>query len=136
VPVAVVTAPSETFELKSVPGGTVEVRRMTYGQHLYRQSIAARMLMLDEKKHEAQGEIKPMQEAVALWEFANLVGEHNLTDEDGKLLNFKNPSDVRRLEGRVGDEISSYIDKLNNFKDVEEGNSLDGSEPPSSRADQ
>lgn len=133
VPVAVITEASETFDLKSLPGAQVEIRRMTYGQHLYRRSIAAKMLILDEKRNEgASGEVKNMQEVVALWEFANLVGKHNLTDKEGKPLNFTDPLDVKRLSSKVGDEINQLIDKLNNFEDIEEGNYQGASAPSTS----
>jgi hypothetical protein len=131
MPVAVVTEESERFELKTLREGYVVVKRMTYGQHLYRKSIGAKIMLAGAKSDHA-GEVVAMQEAVALWEFANLVADHNLTDADGRQLNFKDANDVKRLAGRVGDEITSYIEKLNNFEEeLEEGNSSGASAPSS-----
>jgi hypothetical protein len=134
MPVAVITEPSERRDLKTLPEGFVVVKRMTYGQHLYRRTISTKFLMMDEKKTQgAIGEVKTMEEAVAFWEFANLVEDHNLTDEQGRKLNFMDPNDVKRISSKIGDEINTIIDELNNFKDeVEQGNSPGASAPSSS----
>lgn len=123
MPVAVVTnILSEKKDLASCPGGYVIVRRMNYGEKLYRSNIATRMLMSTDKasKDTFQGELDMQTEEVAYWEFANLVVEHNLTDDNEKPLNFKNRADVKRLDGSVGDEIGKIIDEWNNAEETEE----------------
>lgn len=134
MPVAVIMEPSVRRNLKSLPEGFVVVKRMTYGQNLYRRSIGAKMLLMDEKKHQdrAVGEVKTMEEAVALWEFANLIEDHNLTDQEGRKLNFSDPNDVKVIAGKIGEEIDNIINELNNFRDIEEGNFPAASEPSSS----
>lgn len=122
MPVAViVNALSDKKDLKSCPGGFVIVRRMNYGEKLYRNNIATRMLMSANKdSKDFQGELDMQTEEVAYWEFANLIVEHNLTDEKEQPLNFKNRDHVRRLAGPVGDEIGQIIDEWNAAEETEE----------------
>lgn len=105
---------TERFDLKTCPEGYVVVRRMTYGEKLNRQEDIMNMQTgMDDR----QMQIKLMTRKVALQDFANLVTEHNLTDENDVALNFKNPADVIRLDPRVGDEIGQYIDLINSFEE-------------------
>jgi hypothetical protein len=55
-----------------------------------------------------------------LWEFANLILDHNLTDAQDRKLNFKDPNDVKSIRGQVGDEIQLYINEMNSFEEAEE----------------
>jgi hypothetical protein len=123
MPVAVVQSETERFDLKSAPpDGFVLIRRMSYGERLTRNGNQTKMKIMSDKKSQYAGEIDMAIEAIAHWDFANLIVEHNLQDADGRVLNFKNPVDVRKLAANVGEEIGSYIDKINSFEDVEEGN--------------
>jgi hypothetical protein len=130
MPVAVVVQSSERRELKSLPEGYVVIKRMTYGQKLLRSELNMKMLieMGGKGKADMQGEMKIMSRQVALWEFANLIEDHNLTDAEGRTLDFNRNVDVERIEGKIGEEISTYIDELNNFeKEVEDENLPSGS---------
>jgi hypothetical protein len=103
------------------PDGYVVVRRMNYGEELKRSGMAAKLLMnSDKNSKDFQGEIDMQTEEVAYWDFANLVVEHNMQDQDGRTLNFKNRADVVKLSGPVGKEIGQVIDDFNNVKDSEE----------------
>lgn len=118
MPVAVVQNPlSDKIDLKTLPGGYVVIRRMTHGQKLERQAFTSRLKFSIAKKRDMQGEIDLMQKAVSLWEFKNLVAEHNLEDLDGRTLNFTNPADVEKLDGKVAEEITAHINALNNFEE-------------------
>lgn len=66
------------------------------------------------------GELQMVNAAVQQYEFANCIVEHNLEDESGTALDFKNPSHVAMLDPRIGDEINRHIDKLNQFDDDED----------------
>lgn len=118
MPVAVITQPSERRELKSCPGGYVVIKRMTYGQKLTRREMT-RMTVSAQRgsKKDVQAEIDAMQRKVSLWEFANLIEDHNLDDENGRKLNFQNSMDVDKLAGPIGEEIDTLISELNNFED-------------------
>jgi len=131
MPVAVVTKATERFELKSLPGAFVELKRMTYGQKLMRSEMAMKMLVGGDdakgKSKDFQGEMKLMNRQTALWEFAELIVAHNLQDIDERPLNFRQPADVDKLEGRIGEEISTLLDSINNFEEeLEEGKSSSG----------
>lgn len=122
MPVAVIiNSEPERFELKSLKGGYVTVREMSYGEKLVRQGMSGKLKVMAGKSEYA-GELDMATRQLALWDFSNLVTDHNLEDLDGRQLNFKNPADVEKLSARIGDEVGTYIDKLNSFEDITEGN--------------
>lgn len=103
-------------ELKTAPpDGYVVVRRMSYGESLAREAIATKFTVGgDANSKEFSGDIKIDQERVALFDFATCIVEHNLTDENERLLNFKDPKDVKLLDKEIGREIGELIDEVNN----------------------
>jgi hypothetical protein len=107
---------TDRFELKTLEGAFVVIRRMTFGEKLARQDEIFSMHASMESK---QLEMNMLNKKAALKDFGNLVIDHNLTDENDRKLNFANPQDVLMLDPRVGDEISGYIDQLNSFEDSE-----------------
>lgn len=122
MPVAVVANTTQRFDLESLPEGYVVIRRMTYGESLKRQGISTRFLVSGNTggSKEFSGELDIQSEAIAMWDFANLVVEHNLTDVDERPLDFKKASDVAKLDGPIGDEIGKLIDTFNSVKESEE----------------
>ena len=125
MPIAVITDDiSDKISLKTLPpDGYVVVRRMSYGESLARESKPTRLLIesSDGKgKTTPQAEVDIQTEALALWDFANLVVEHNCEDRDGRPLNFKNISDVKKLAGPVGREIGKIIDDFNDVEETDE----------------
>lgn len=121
--VATITDASITKELKSCPpDGYVVIRRMTYGESLKRKEIMASIAMqMNGKKGEgATMQMDLLQEKTALWEFANLIIDHNLTDAKDRKLNFKDANDVKSIRGQVGDEIQLYINEINSFEEDED----------------
>lgn len=117
MPRATVSRNNERFELKSCPEGFVVIRRMTYGEKLNRQDD---MMNMRSSTDDKMMQIQLMNKKVALQDFSNLVVEHNLTDDDDRLLNFKNAQDVLQLDPRVGDEIGQLMDQLNSFEELPE----------------
>ena len=120
--IATIVNATERCTLKSAPpDGYVIIRRMSYGEKLKRQGMLTKFRMnMGGKKEDMSAEVDFFQEKVSLWEFANLVVEHNLTDDLLVPLNFKNANDVVRLGPVVGEEIQVYIDKLNAFEEDDE----------------
>lgn len=116
MPRATVASETEKFELKSLPEAYIVVRRMTYGEKLNRTDGMMNMRTTSEDR---QMEINMMSKKIAFQDFANLIIEHNLTDENDKPLNFKNAADVERLDPRIGDEIGQLIDGINSFEDLQ-----------------
>jgi hypothetical protein len=125
MPSAVVTNNiSDQIPLKSLPpDGFVVVRRMSYGEELSRSAKATKLLVGGDgkgSKDNFQGEVDIQTEAIALWDFANLVVDHNCEDVDSRKLNFKNVSDVKKLDARVGKEIGQIIDDFNNVEESDD----------------
>lgn len=131
MPRATVTTEDVTrFDLKSLEGGYVILRPLTYAQFLARRDIGGKMTVkANERSKDMTGEVAMMQMAVTQYEFQHCIVEHNLENDDGALLQF--PRDFGLLNPRIGEEISQLIDKMNQFE-VDEGNSSNGSEPQSS----
>lgn len=116
MPRATVASETEKFELKSLPEAYIVIRRMTYGEKLNRTDSMMNMRTTAEDK---QMEIQMMSKKIAFQDFANLIVEHNLTDENDKPLNFRNAADVERLDPRIGDEVGQLIDRINSFEDTD-----------------
>lgn len=121
----------ERFELESLKGGFVVLRRLTYGQKMFRRSLLSKARMETgaagnradrraQAKQSFTAELELMNEKVTLFEFQNCIVEHNLEYLDAageiKLLDFHRPEDVKKLDGRVGEEIDELITDYNNFE--------------------
>ncbi len=132
MPVATVSTDTETKSLKSAPpDGYVELRALPYGKLLYRRDRASRMSMLQEagngrKRRQAQQQedtkvnIETMQEESRYYEFKECIVDHNLTDPNGRKLDFNNKMDFKMLNPKVGTEIEQYIDELNQEEDEDD----------------
>ncbi len=117
MPRATVSTEPERFDLASLPEGWVLLRRMSYGERLHRQDMAMQMSMeADQRKKTAQMNVTPAQTAVANFELKTCVIDHNLEDESGRKLDFKNPLDCAQLDGRIGEEIANFIDTMHDWE--------------------
>lgn len=112
------------FELKSLTGGFVVLRRLTYGQKLKRRAMTSSMVMRSERgKRSLEGEMQLINEAASAFDFQHCVVDHNLEDVSGRKLQLGNKEDLAKLDPRIGEEIEELMDKLNNFEsEAEEGN--------------
>ena len=113
------TQKTDTFELKSCEGGYVTLRRLEYGEFLSRRQMSSSMKIAAGKDKQFMGEMDLANQAAIEFEYAHCIVDHNLEDENGKKLDFKKPRDFKRLDPRIGQEISQYIDEMNQF--LEEG---------------
>lgn len=140
MPLAVATEniEGERFDLSSVKGGFVVLKRLSYGQKMLRRGMLSKAKMQtggsgsrsERRAKNNQGfmaELELMNEKVTLFEFANCIIEHNLeylSNPDDKssiaLLDFTKPEHVKMLDGRVGEEIDELINDLNSFEEDEE----------------
>ncbi len=120
MPVGTVTRNTERFDLKSLPGGYVVIRRMNYGEKLERQDSIMDMSMAMGDNKQFAADVKILNKQAALQDFANLIVEHNITDERERPLSFKVQRDVLLLDPIIGEEIGRLIDKLNSFEETEE----------------
>lgn len=136
MPVATVSPDDEPErkDLKSCPpDGYVLLKRLSHGQKMKRRKLSSKMVMKAQKgKKDVETEIDAFNEASELYDYATCIVDHNLTDHLNRKLDFKNPADVALLKGPIGEEISQYMDDLNNFEaDEEVGNSQTPSETSS-----
>ena len=116
MPRAVNIAISERHDLKTLDEAFVVIRRMNQGEKMQRQGKMSGMKVLGRRgSKDFEGELELANQRVTEFEFATCILEHNLEDEDGRPLDFKSPVDLAKLDGKVGEEISTYIDKLNQF---------------------
>lgn len=125
MPVATVSKDTEKHPLKTLEGGFVVLKRMSYGQKLSRQAMISDMKMTGTKK-EFAATLNLANEKVTKWEFGVCVVDHNLEEKVNdavRKLDLKKPEDIDKLDPRVGEEIASFIGKMNNFEEeAEEGN--------------
>lgn len=116
----------EHFELKSVEGGFVDLRQLSYDEMLERQDGAMRVTQRMGVKNEA-ATIAFANKWSNHFTFKRCIVEHNLTI-DGVAIDFSKPEKAfAKLDPKVGAEIEQYIDSLNQ----EEDNLVDFTTPPS-----
>jgi hypothetical protein len=121
VPVATVSNNnSEHCELKSLPSGWVDLKRMTYGETLERRALMKLSFTTRKGQKDLQGELAMGNRRIQLFEFQRCIVDHNLTDELENKLNLSDPASLDRLDPRVGQEIEDIISKMNNFEDDED----------------
>lgn len=121
MPVGTITnTVSDQILLKTLSDGYVVVRRMNYGEELQRSALATKITLGGVTGKDLGGEVDIQTEKLALWDFANLVVDHNITDANERKLDFRNEADVRALNSTIGKEIGEIIDNFNDAKNSEE----------------
>lgn len=124
MPIAV-TGGSQKFDLKTLAGAFVVIRRMNHGQKMARGALNDKMRFSGSKKSkDIAGEIDLMQRQTTIWEWMHLIEDHNLEEyinpqkpEEGtRKLNFNVQGDIEKVDAAVAEEVSTYIGKLNNFE--------------------
>jgi len=129
MPKATVSIETERFDLETLPaadgeeGGFVELKTMSYGAFLKRKDMITKMSVKGQGKS-AETLLEMANEKLTHYEFKECIVDHNLEDDGGTKLDFAKPTAIQRLNPRVGEEISTYIDKLNKF-DAEDSDSDD-----------
>lgn len=112
---------TKRFDLKSLPEGFIELRRMTYGQSVQRRALLKLSVNTGGGRNKSfSAEMAMASEEIQLFEFRHCIVEHNLDDAQGRRLNLGSPADFALLDPRVGQEIEKYISEMNNFDDEEE----------------
>lgn len=106
-------------ELKSCPGGYVELRRLSFGEKLTRRAMVSSMKVETGRGRDFAGEMQLVNERATQFDFQHCIVEHNLEDEGGSKLSFTSPVHLQMLDPRIGEEIDTYISELNNFEENE-----------------
>jgi hypothetical protein len=118
---------TEKLDLKSLPGGFVVAKRLTYGQKLQRRQMVSGLKVEAGKGKDFAGEMNMVSEKATVFDFQHCIVEHNLgklkpgTEDEEIPIDFGNVQDVRALDPRVGEEIDNFLSELNNFEESEEG---------------
>jgi hypothetical protein len=130
MPKAVATTETEHHELRTLPGGYVEVRRLSYGEVLQRRSMM-KMQIEGQGQKDARAEIEMMNRHATEFDFARCIIDHNLYADDAETrkLNLGSRADLEMLDPRVGQEIEQILDQRNNYDltESEAGNFNGGS---------
>ena len=126
MPRATIDTSTQKVDLKTAPpDGFVMLRRMTYGKWLHRQELALKLQIDAGKKGDnMKGEMQMANKAVTLFEFQECVIDHNLENDAGEKLDFKQPYTLDILDPRIGNEIGEAIMRLH---EADLGNSEAGS---------
>jgi hypothetical protein len=110
-------------DLETLEGGYVMLKRLSYGQKLARSENALKSTVFGEGKN-ARMQIEALQVEVQFMDFAECIVDHNLTyldalTEEEISFDFKGRAWQQILDPRVGEEISTLIDEMNNYEKVE-----------------
>jgi transcriptional/translational regulatory protein YebC/TACO1 len=124
MPNATVPTDAQHFELKSLEGAYVDLKPLPYGELLERRDKASRMSMEAgggrKRQDTSRVDIDMMQAHTRLYEFQHCIVDHNLEDDKGNKLNFTNSATLNLLHPKVGQEIETLIDRLNELEDLDE----------------
>lgn len=121
----VATRKSETVrhDLKSLPGAFIELRQLSYDEMLERRDGATQILMERGVRNtdSNQMNVKVLNRWSNQYSFPRCIVDHNLTDENGVPLDFRKPDMVfKMLDPKIGAEIESLIDKMNQEENIDE----------------
>lgn len=109
----------ETYkkDLATLEGGYVVLKKMTYGERLHQRDLA---MTFSPSAQEGMRMGMNSEESTA-YEFRVCIVDHNLEDENGRPLDFRNKADVVRLDPRIASEIEGYLNEINQPEPMEEG---------------
>lgn len=119
-------------DLKSVEGGYVVARRLSYGEKQRRMQIAGGQSVTPSRNNNGQPDkidVTINAFDIQFYDFSHCIVDHNLTKDeaDQYKINFKSVADFEMLDDTVGQEIEEFLDKINNEGDLESFRASDGS---------
>lgn len=124
MPKATVDPEVHHYDLKTCPGGYVELRTLSFHEMEMRKDIAGRVYQEEKVKQgrrrvQNEDEImrayfESMNVKVTEFEFRNCIAEHNLFVDDAETqqIDFSKPMHTWKLDPKIGEEISKYITEL------------------------
>jgi hypothetical protein len=133
MPRATVSTEPTRYELKSLPGGYVQLVPLPFGKMLERRENASKMSMQGDTRKSKGGQIdfSLMQRWARQYEFVNCIVDHNLEDDKGNKLDFNNRLALDALDPKIGAEIEQLIDSINQEEDEDLEDFLQSSTPSS-----
>jgi hypothetical protein len=120
MPRATVSTEATRHDLKSCPGGFVLLKPLPFGKMLERREMASKMSMQQDsgkRQKDQKIDFSLMQRMARQFEFTHCIEDHNLEDEQGIKLNFGNRLALDALDPKIGAEIESLIDEMNQEED-------------------
>jgi hypothetical protein len=131
--VAEMSGEPDRRELVTLDGGYVMIRRLSFGEKLHRSAMNQLAVAMDSRNPESvEATMALANEKATLYDFAKCIVDHNLERKDGRPYDFKNPEQVKTLDPRIGEEISTYLDAINNFEGTDAVKNSQGSSEPAS----
>ncbi len=117
LPRATVSLEPKTEELKTCPDGWVKLRRMSYGELLASNDMAFSVSVeADSGSRDPKMGLGASTGRIAEYRFKVCIVDHNLENEAGSKLDFKNPQTMHLLDPNVGQEIDELISKMHDWQ--------------------
>lgn len=119
MPKAIRSTDTEKHELKSLPGGYVVARKLSYGEKQRRMQIASGQSIHTQARSNGQPDkvdVSINSFDIQQFDFMHCIIEHNLFKDDDERVkfNFRNALDLMDLDDAIGQEIEAFLDELNN----------------------
>lgn len=134
MPKATVDPGTHHYELKTCPGGFVELRTLSFHEMEMRKDIAGRMYQEEKVTRARQGKrgddeevmrayFESMNVKVTEFEFRNCIVDHNLFVDDAETqkIDFSKPMHTWKLNPKIGEEISKYVTELTQIDEEDIG---------------
>jgi hypothetical protein len=104
--------------LKSCEGGTVELKRLTYGQTLARRDMVMAFTFgaPTSKGGDPDAGVELQNLKVTQFEWSNSIVNWNLTDENDQPLDWKKSNLFEVIDPAIAEEISQLITGMNDFE--------------------
>lgn len=99
----------DKFDLESLPGGFVALRKLTYGEIMHRRDLTTKIT-----PGQGRGDAKISMDntAVTVFEFSRAIVDHNLED-DGMKLDLSKRATIEQLDPVIAQEIEQLIADMN-----------------------
>ena len=121
MPRATVSHAGVRHDLKTCPGGFVELRQLSFDEILARRDVITNLSIEREQNQGADDNVRMQINTMNHWarefDFRNCIRDHNLEDDNGQPLDFTKAHTFKVLDPRIGREIEVLIDALNGDED-------------------
>lgn len=137
MPRATVSLEPQVEDLITCPGGWVKLRRMSYGELLASNDMAFQVSVEAEQgKADPQIGVGASTARIAEYRFKTCIVDHNLENEAGTKLEFRNPQTMHLLDPNIGQEIDNLINKMHNWEKNHPNSDKPSSDTSSAENDQ
>jgi len=113
MPRATYSDEKEKYDLTSLPGAFVELRRLSYGERLHRRDLG--MKFKSGQGRDVDVSLDSVRSTV--FDFSKAITDHNLEDAEGNKLDLTNEKAIMSLDPRIAEEIDSLITQMNGLNE-------------------